>query len=85
MPKKSEEMEIGEMIGNLSQAINMLVGGIFNKESAGKHGEAISEFYGKLVGAGITPEHATELTEEYMRTMTNILKTTQPTDVEEFE
>ena len=69
---------------NFPQAIGIFLDSIYNKQSGERHGEAIGAFYKKLTDAGMPPEHATDLSKEYMLTVVNLMKVTRSPVEEEF-
>lgn len=63
---------------NLPATIGMFVNGLYNKEAAKKHGDAIGVFYKKLTKSGVMPEHATELTKEYIAAVASFMRLMGP-------
>ncbi|EHR77865.1 hypothetical protein OCC_03247 [Thermococcus litoralis DSM 5473] len=54
--------------------IKELLNDVYDPEKAEKFGKNVANFYKELVGAGMDPDKAFELTKEYMESM-NIIKT----------
>ncbi|HIH73660.1 MAG: Uncharacterized protein XD43_1111 [Thermococcales archaeon 44_46] len=85
---KGDEEEIKELqqvLGTVSEhlpkimdsifgPIKELLNDVYDPEKAEKFGKNVANFYKELVGAGMDPDKAFELTKEYMESM-NIIKT----------
>ena len=89
VPKKKEggddAEEVSEILGAVSEhlpkimesifgPIKDLLNDVYDPEKAEKFGKNVANFYKELVGAGMDPDKAFELTKEYMESM-NIIKT----------
>jgi hypothetical protein len=51
------------------QLVDSVLGGLYSKERAKQHGEAVAQFYKNLKSSGMDDDKALELTKEYMRGM----------------
>ncbi|RLF80490.1 hypothetical protein DRN44_07160 [Thermococci archaeon] len=89
VPKKKEggddAEEVSEILSAVSEhlpkimdsifgPIKELLNDVYDPEKAEKFGKNVASFYKELVGAGMDPDKAFELTKEYMESM-NIIKT----------
>ena len=89
VPKKKEggddAEEVSEILSAVSEhlpkimesifgPIKDLLNDVYDPEKAEKFGKNVANFYKELVGAGMDPDKAFELTKEYMESM-NIIKT----------
>lgn len=67
-----EVAEIFETLATkIPEMINGIVGSLFSPDSAANMGKAVAEFRKSLIEGGISEEEATQMTREYLGTLTN--------------
>jgi len=73
--RSKDAQEVAEIFETLAtkvpEMINGIVGSLFSPDSAANMGKAVAEFRKSLIEGGISEEEATQMTREYLGTLTN--------------